>query len=109
MQENNVLSGFKVSDDIEMSFENNEVYLVLVRGDEQVVCNVKGKLVIENCDVCFDGNPQNSVDRDFKYLQVSDYNLEIDQSDIDLNGKVELNEIQIDELNKKLKDNMILA
>lgn len=109
MQENNVLSGFKVSDDIEMSFENNEVYLVLVRGDEQVVCNVKGELVVENCDVCFDGNPQNSVDRDFKYLQVGDSKLEIDQSDIDLNGVVELNQFQIDELNKKLKDNMILA
>lgn len=109
MQENNVLSGFKVSDDIEMSFENNEVYLVLVRGDEQVVCNVKGKLVIENCDVCFDGNPQNSVDRDFKYLQVSDSKLEIDQSDIDLVGKVELNQFQVRELNKKLKDNMILV
>ena len=109
MQENNVLLGFKVSDDIEMSFENNEIYFVLVRGDEQVVCNVKGKLVVENCDVCFDGNPQNSVDRDFKYLQVSDSKLEIDQSDIDLNGEVELNQFQIDELNKKLKDNMILV
>lgn len=109
MSENNVLSGFEVSDDIEMSFENNEVYLVLVRGDEQVVCNVKGKLVIENCDVCFDGNPQNSVDRDFKYLQVDDTEIEIDQSDIEIDGKFELNEIQIDDLNKKLKDNMILA
>lgn len=109
MQENNVLSGFKVSDDIEMSFENNEVYLVLVRGDEQVVCNAKGKLVIENCDVCFDGNPQNSVDRDFKYLQVSDSKLEIDQSDIEIDGRVELNQFQIDGLNKKLKDNMVLV
>ena len=68
---------------------------------------------IEEFEINVDGNVQNNVDRDFRYLVVSDTSVVVDQADIDIcivkGQTIGLTEKQRNDLNEILKDNMVLA
>ena len=73
----------------------------------------RGFLKVEEFEVSVDSNlPQNSVDRDFKYLQVAfgGY-FEVDRTDIDIASgqKLKLTEHQEAKLNEYLKDEMVMV
>ena len=57
-----------------------------------------------------DSNPQNNIDRDFRYLVVSDTSVVVDQADIDIcivkGQTIGLTEKQRDDLNEILKGKM---
>lgn len=104
------LPKFKVNQGVEFCFDKKKVYFVLDYGVVSVVCFMSAGCVVATYDVMPEnGDPQNSVDIDFKYLKVGETEVSIDQSDIDLvNGqKIELTEKQIFELNEYLKEEMI--
>lgn len=114
MSEVNLPSLYKydVSSEVESCFDKNEVYFVLNYGVLSVVCWMKAECITEQFEVnSTDNDPQNSFDRDFKYLKVGETEVNIDCSDIDLvsGQQIELTENQIQKLNEYLKDNMILV
>ena len=105
---------YVIGSDVEGSFgkASNDAFFVLRNGVNDVVCVMKAKEVIEKFDVCPQGkSPDGSVDRDFKYLQVVENIVSVDQSDIDLvsGQKIELTETQFNKLNEYLKDKMVMV
>lgn len=105
------LPKFEIDPNIEDCFDRKEVYFVLGCGVLKVVCSMKAECVVDTYSVNVDENPQNDIDRDFKYLKVGETAVSIDCSDIDLVGgqQIELTETQIQKLNEILKENMVLA
>lgn len=101
-----------VVEDVEHNFELNQVTFLLKYGILEVLGCIDAKCVIEKFDVSVSGgNVQNSVERDFKYLVVSETEVSIDQSDIDIKSgqKLILTESQIQKMNDDLKELMVMT
>lgn len=97
--------------DVDFDFETNKVFFDLVSGCVSLTCFMSGILKVEEFEVSTDSNPQNSVDRDFKYLQVAGGYFEVDRSDIDIvsGQKLKLTERQEAQLNEYLKEEMVMV
>lgn len=97
--------------DVDFDFKTNKVFFDLVLGCLSVTCFMSGILKVEEFEVSADSNPQNSVDRDFKYLQVAGGYFEVDRTDIDIASgqKLKLTEHQEAKLNEYLKDEMVMV
>lgn len=105
------LPKFKIGDDVDYNFDSNEVYFLLELGVDTVVCKMKGEKIVEPFECHTGGDVENGREIDFKYFKVSDTEVFIDQSDIDIesNQKIELTDSQIYDLNEKLKNEMVVA
>lgn len=99
----------KINDDFDVDFENKSVCFILEHGVDKALCYIKADLKVEKFDCCQNGDYQNVAEVEFKFLQVSDTEVTVDQSDfgIQSNQKIELTESQINDLNEKLKDEMV--
>ena len=94
-------------------FELNEVWdfsnpekvcFNLVHGVDSIECEMKAKRKVEQFEVYNDGDVQNSVDREFEYLEV-DCETEV-LVELDYVQKIKLTEKQMLKLNEYLKDEM---
>lgn len=105
------LPEFKI-EDVDFCFDKKQVYFTLVVGNSTVTCYMSAEEKIESFEVKVDSNLQNNVDRDFRYLVVSDSSVIIDQCDIDIcivkGQTIGLTEKQRDDLNEILKGKMEL-
>ena len=95
-------------------FEINEVWdfsnpekvcFNLVHGVDSIECEMKAKRKVEQFEVYNDGDVQNSVDREFEYLEV-DCETEVLVDGLDYVQKIKLTEKQMLKLNEYLKDEM---
>lgn len=106
------LPEFKI-EDVEFCFDKKQVYFTLAVGNSVVTCYMSAIEKIEEFEVNVDSNPQNNVDRPFKYLVVEDTSVIIDQCDIDIcivkGQAIGLTENQRDSLNERLKEEMELV
>ena len=100
-------------DEVDFCFDKNEVYFTLALGVSTLTCYMSADVKIEEFEINVDGNAQNNVDRDFRYLVVSDTGVVIDQADVEIcivkGQTIGLTEKQRDDLNEILKENMVLA
>ena len=94
-------------------FELNEIWdfsnpgkvcFNLVHGVDSIECEMKAKRKVEQFEVYNDGDVQNSVDREFEYLEV-DCETEV-LVELDYVQKIKLTEKQMLKLNEYLKDEM---
>ena len=86
-------------------FSNPEkVCFNLVHGVDSIECEMKAKRKVEQFEVYNDGDVQNSVDREFEYLEV-DCETEV-LVELDYVQKIKLTEKQMLKLNEYLKDEM---
>ena len=92
-------------------FELNEIWdfsnpgkvcFNLVHGVDSIECEMKAKRKVEQFEVYNDGDVQNSVDREFEYLEV-DCETEV-LVELDYVQKIKLTEKQMLKLNEYLKD-----
>ena len=84
-------------------FSNPEkVCFNLVHGVDSIECEMKAKRKVEQFEVQNDGDVQNSVDREFEYLEV-DCETEV-LVELDYVQKIKLTEKQMLKLNEYLKD-----
>ena len=79
-------------------------------GVSTLTCYMSAEEKVESFEVNIDPNPQNNIDRPFKYLVVSDSSVIIDQCDIDIciikGQTIGLTKKQRDDLNEILKGKM---
>ena len=103
------LPEFKI-EDVDFCFDKKQVYFTLVVGVSTLTCYMSADVKVEEFEVNIDPNPQNNIDRPFKYLVVSDSSVIIDQCDIDIciikGQTIGLTEKQRDDLNEILKGKM---
>ena len=59
-------------EDVDFCFDKKEVYFTLALGVSTLTCYMSADVKIESFEVNIDPNPQNNIDRDFRYLVVSD-------------------------------------
>ena len=106
------LPEFKI-EDVDFCFDKKEVYFTLALGVSTLTCYMSADVKIESFEVNIDPNPQNNIDRDFRYLVVSDTSVVVDQADIDIcivkGQTIGLTEKQRDDLNEILKEKMELV
>ena len=104
------LPEFKI-EDVDFCFDKKQVYFTLVVGNSVVTCYMSAEEKIESFEVNIDSNPQNNIDRDFRYLVVSDTSVVVDQADIDIcivkGQTIGLTEKQRDDLNEILKEMLL--
>lgn len=97
-------------DEVDFCFNKKEVYFTLVVGNSCVNCYMSAEENIESFEVNIDSNPQNNIDRPFKYLVVENTSVIIDQCDIDIcivkGQTIGLTEKQRNDLNEILKGKM---
>ena len=97
-------------DEVDFCFDKKEVYFTLALGVSTLTCYMSAEVKIEEFEINVDGNVQNNVDRDFRYLVVSDVSVIVDQADIDIcivkGQTIGLTEKQRDDLNEILKGKM---
>ena len=100
-------------DDVDFCFDKNEVYFTLALGVSTLTCYMSADVKVEEFEINVDGNVQNNIDRDFRYLVVSDTSVVVDQADLEICIKegqtIGLTEKQRDDLNEILKDKMELV
>lgn len=100
-------------DDVDFCFDKKEVYFTLALGSSTLTCYMSADVKIEEFEINVDGNVQNNVDRDFRYLVVSDTSVVVDQADIDIcivkGQTIGLTEKQRNDLNEILKEKMELV
>ena len=91
-------------------FELNEIWdfsnpgkvcFNLVHGVDSIECEMKAKRKVEQFEVYNDGDVQNSVDREFEYLEV-DCETEVLVDGLDYVQKIKLTEKQMLKLNEYL-------
>ena len=83
-------------------FSNPEkVCFNLVHGVDSIECEMKAKRKVEQFEVYNDGDVQNSVDREFEYLEV-DCETEVLVDGLDYVQKIKLTEKQMLKLNEYL-------
>ena len=103
------LPQFKIKD-VDFCFDKKEVYFTLVVGSSTVICYMSALEKFNQFEVNIDSNPQNNIDKDFRYLVVEDTSVIIDQCDIDIciikGQTIGLTEKQRDSLNERLKEEM---
>jgi hypothetical protein len=99
----------KVNDDFDIDYDNKSVCFVLEHGVDNALCHMKGEIIVEAFDVCQGGDVENGSEVNFKYLQIGETSVLVDQSDfsIQANQEIELTESQISDLNEKLKNEMV--
>ena len=94
-------------------FEINEVWdfsnpekvcFNLVHGVDLIECEMKAKRIVESFEAYTDGDVQNSIEREFEYLEV-DCETEV-IVELDYVQKIKLTEKQMLKLNEYLKDEM---
>ena len=100
-------------EDVDFCFDKKEVYFTLALGVSTLTCYMSADVKIESFEVNIDPNPQNNIDRDFRYLVVSDTSVVVDQADIDIcivtGQTIGLTEKQRNDLNEILKEKMELV
>lgn len=100
----------KIEDiDIDYELKSNNVFFDLEHGSNIICCSMRGEVEVKAFDVCEQGQSyEDSVERDFKFLQLNENIVNVEQSDIDLitGQKIELTEKQYCELNEYLKEKM---
>ena len=92
------------SSDIDIFVDHEKVIFFLECGVDSIECEMKAKRKVEKFEVCNDGDVQNSVERDFEYLEV-DCETEV-IVELDYVQKIKLTEKQMLKLNEYLKDEM---
>ena len=99
--------------EVDFCFDKKEVYFTLALGVSTLTCYMSADVKIEEFEINVDGNVQNNVDRDFRYLVVSDTSVIVDQADIDIcivkGQTIGLTEEQLYDLNDFLKEKMELV
>ena len=106
-------------DEVDFCFDKKEVYFTLALGVSTLTCYMSAEVKIEEFEINVDGNVQNNIDRDFRYLVVSDTSVVVDQADISVvvdqadidicivkGQTIGLTEKQRDDLNEILKGKM---
>ena len=100
-------------DEVDFCFNKKQVYFTLVLGVSTLTCYMSTDAKVEEFEINIDGNVQNNVDRDFKYLVVSDSSVIVDQADVEIcivkGQTIGLTEKQRDDLNEILKEKMELV
>lgn len=101
------LPEFEVTE-VEQCFDLNQATFVLKHGVLQVLGYVSASVKVESFDCVANGDVENSIECDFKYLVVGDVPFDFDQTDIDLKEgqQLKLTEAQRNDLNEILKDMM---
>ena len=105
------LPEFELQSDIEIDLHGGEVNFTLSYGAVSVDCCMDGVVKTEDFDVEVDSNPQNSLERPFEFLVVSNTPVEVLRTDIDLvdGQRIKLTEKQMAQLNKYLKEEMVMV
>ena len=100
-------------DEVDFCFDKKEVYFTLAFGVSTLTCYMSADVKVEEFEINIDGNVQNNVDREFRYLVVSDTSVVVDQADIDIcivkGQTIGLTEKQRNDLNEILKEKMELV
>ena len=100
-------------DEVDFCFDKKEVYFTLAFGVSTLACYMSAEVKVEEFEINVDGNVQNNIDRDFRYLVVSDTSVVVDQADIDIcivkGQTIGLTEKQRNDLNEILKEKMELV
>ena len=106
------LPEFKI-EDVDFCFDKKEVYFTLALGVSTLTCYMSADVKVEEFEINVDGNVQNNIDRDFRYLVVSDTSVVVDQADIDIcivkGQTIGLTEKQRSDLNEILEEKMELV
>lgn len=100
-------------DEVDFCFDKKQVYFTLALGVSTLTCYMSAEEKVEEFEINVDGNVQNNIDRDFRYLVVSDTSVVVDQADLEICIKegqtIGLTEKQRDDLNEILKEKMELV
>lgn len=102
-----VFAGFEIETDNfynSSTREQTKVIFHLVNGVDSIECEMRARRKVEQFEVCNDGDVQNSVERDFEYLEV-DCETEV-IVELDYVQKIKLTEKQMLKFNEYLKDEM---
>ena len=105
------LPEFELDSDIEIDLHGGEVNFTLSYGAVSVDCCMDGVIRTEDFDVAVDSDPQNSLERPFEFLVVSNTAVEVMRTDIDLvdGQRIKLTEKQMAKLNEYLKEEMVMV
>lgn len=105
------LPEFELQSDIEIDLHGSEVNFTLIYGAVSVDCCMDGVIKTEDFDVEIDSDPQNSLERPFEFLVVSNTAVEVLRTDINLvdGQKIRLTEKQMAKLNEYLKEEMVMV
>lgn len=100
-------------EDVDFCFDKKEVYFTLALGVSTLTCYMSADVKVEEFEINVDGNVQNNVGRDFRYLVIGDTSVVVDQADLEICIKegqtIGLTEKQRNDLNEILTDKMELV
>lgn len=102
------LPKFEITD-VSFDFKSINIYFVLKYGCLTVLSSMKGEVRIEEFDCQQNGNAENSMEVEFKYMIVGGTPVSVEETEMDIqpNQQLELTEKQTEKLNEILKSEMV--